>query len=315
MRARLYRGRYYATWTEAGKTVRQALHTADRAEAERRLADLISAYGRPGHTVADIVEAYIIDKEHTAGADRARYAWKALAPTFGNLRPDQIDRALCRRYVATRPVQRGTVIRELIVLRAALRWQDRNTPAVIELPAAPPPRDRHLTREEYRRLLDAAVTPHVRLFIVLALATAGRASALLDLTWDRVDFVRGVIRLADDSERRRKGRATVPMTDTARRALEEAQRAALSDYVIEYAGGPVGSIKKAFWRTARKADLDDVSPHVLRHTAAVWMVEAGVALELVGQYLGHTSPSVTYRVYARYQPDFMREAARALEVR
>ena len=206
----------------------------------------------------------------------------------------------------------ATIRKEPEVLRAALRWADPRTPAVFDLPPASRPRERSLTRDEYDRLLAAAETPHLRLFVILALATAGRARAILDLTWDRVDFQRGLIRLADGTARR-KGRATVPMTETARDALLEAHKAARTPWVIEYADRPVASIKKAFRRTALKAGLRDVSPHVLRHTAAVWMAEAGRPMAEIAQYLGHEDDRITQRVYARYSPDYLRQAVAALE--
>jgi integrase len=170
-----------------------------------------------------------------------------------------------------------------------------------------------LTREEYRALRDAASEPHIRLFIILAYSTAGRASAVLELTWDRVDFRRGLAQLATMDDHGNKGRALVPMTDSLRTALEKAKEAALSDYVIEYAGRRVRSVRKGFQTACAKAGLADVSPHVLRHTAAVHMAEAGVPMSEIGQYLGHTSERVTFRVYARYSPDHLRRAASHLE--
>lgn len=313
MRAKLYRGLYYAIWTEAGRTRRASLHTADRDRAERNLIDLKKALAGKTETVADIMEAYLADRDGIATApERLRYAWKALQGTFGHLRPDQIDRFLCRHYAATRGAKAGTVIKELTVLRAGLRWQNKQTPAQIEIPSGDAPKDRYLTRDEYARLLHAASSPHVRLFLVLGVATAGRASALVELTWNRIDFIRGQINLGPDVGRK-KERATVPMNATARAALLEAQKSALSPYVIEYAGKRVASIKKAFQRTARKAGMPDVTPHVLRHTAAVWMVEAGVSMDMVAQYLGHSDSRITSRVYGRFQPEFMADAARALE--
>lgn len=313
MRAKLYRGRYYAIWVEGGRTVRASLHTKDKDEAERNLADLKKALAGKTETVSDIMTAYLADRDGIATApERLRYAWKALQGTFGHLRPDQIDRFLCRRYAATRGAAVGTVIKELTVLRAGLRWQNKHTPAQIEIPSGDPPRERYLTRDEYAKLLVAAASPHMRLFVVLALSTAGRASAILGLTWDRIDFTRSHINLGPDIGRR-KGRATVPMNAMARAALLEAQKSALSPYVIEYAGKRVASIKKAFQRTARKAGMPDVTPHVLRHTAAVWMVEAGVSMDMVAQYLGHSDSRITSRVYGRFQPDFMADAAKALE--
>jgi hypothetical protein len=42
------------------------------------------------------------------------------------------------------------------------------------------------------------------------------------------------------------------------------------------------------------------------------MVENGVPLVEVGQYLGHTDFKVTYRIYARFSPGYLAKAAAAL---
>ena len=308
-----YKGRWYAIWNDDG-TKRASLRTTDRAEAKRAFADFLKRWNAPGETIADIMQAYLADKKQTvADYQRLENAWKALQPEFGTLRPDQIDRPSSRKYSTIRGASPGTVRRELAVLRAAVRWFDPQCPAVFELPAPPPPRERHLSRAEYDRLVGAARrTPHVYLFTILALATAARATAILELPWNRVDLGRGIIRLGSGS--RLKGRATVPITDRARQALEEAREVALTPFVIEYGGKRVGRIRKAFMRAVARAGLGtDVTPHVLRHTAAVWMAEAGTPMAEIAQYLGHSSPDVTYRVYARYSPSYLRGAAAALE--
>jgi integrase len=51
---------------------------------------------------------------------------------------------------------------------------------------------------------------------------------------------------------------------------------------------------------------------VLRHTAAVWMAEAGIPMAEIAQYLGHSDDRITSRVYARYGPDHLRKAAAAI---
>ena len=132
---------------------------------------------------------------------------------------------------------------------------------MIELPSLPPPRERYLTREEARRLIANAEAPHVKLFIVLALTTAGRKEAILELTWDRVDFDRGIIRLGL-GERRAKGRATVPMHDLARPMLLEMRRAAITDHVVEWGGRRLHSIRKGFAQACKRAQLRGVTPHV-----------------------------------------------------
>lgn len=312
MRLQLYRGIWAATGRTNGKQWRTSLGTKDRATAERRFRDL--KFERPGETIGDFVAGYLAEKADRRSAPAMGYAWKALAPTFASLRPDQITRALCKTYAASRRkagVTNGTIIKELGVLKAALGWANKGAGAVFEMPEAPPPRERHITLAEFNALLDACKLPHIKLFCLLGWYTAGRASAIFDLTWDRVDFERGQIRLAK-GQGRQKGRATVPMADRLRTALLEAREARTSDYVVEWGGQKVGSVARAFRAACVEAGLDDVSPHVLRHSAAVRMVENGVSLAEVGQYLGHSDLKVTYRVYARFTPGHLAKAAKAL---
>jgi integrase len=312
MRVKLYRGWWYAVWRDGGETKRRALRTQDRDAALRALADFQRAIALPTDTVAGIWAAYQVERPR----DRAKWAWGRLAESFAHLRPDQVTPALCRTYATQRRAQGagdGTIHTELTFLRAALNWHRPTAGAVVDLPAKPPPNSRHLTRAEYIRLLGATTTPHVRLFLVLALSTAGRMGAILDLTWDRVDFAQRTIRLADGPQTT-KGRATVPMTDGARRELLAAHAARTSRYVIEYGGEKVGKLRKAFDRAAKAAGLGWVTPHALRHTAAVWMAEAGVPMAEIAQVMGHTSEKITFRVYARFSPTYLRRAVGALEV-
>jgi integrase len=254
-------------------------------------------------------------------AQRIADAWKRLAPTFGPLGPHHITEGLCRQYIAERRqvASDGTIHVELGYLRSAMRFarvrrQWITVEPYIPLPQKPPPKDHHLTRDEARRLVAACSAFHIRLFVVLALSTAARVGALLDLTWDRVDFVRRKIVLANPERAATpKGRAIVPMNDMAFQALEEAHQAAITGHVIEWAGKRVASIKKGVARASDRAGLD-ASPHVLRHTAAVWMAEAGVPMEEISQYLGHRDVATTRRIYARFSPDYLRHAARALEL-
>ncbi len=68
-------------------------------------------------------------------------------------------------------------------------------------PPKPAPKDRYLTRAEIDQLLAAPAEPHIRLAILLMLSTAARVTAILELTWDRVDLDRGQIDLAQVIDR------------------------------------------------------------------------------------------------------------------
>jgi hypothetical protein len=105
------------------------------------------------------------------------------------------------------------------------------------------------------------------------------------------------------------------MLRTAKAALREAQAGALSEYVIEWAGKRVKSLKRGI-KTARvEARITKtVSPHILRHSAAVHMAEDGRTMEEIQQFLGHSDINVTRKIYARFSPDYLKEAAEALEI-
>lgn len=226
-----------------------------------------------------------------------------------------VDQDDCRAYYRARKregMSDSTVKTELEFLRACLRFKYGKDAPKLWMPPASKPRDRYLTKEEAKALLASIDTPHVRLFVELALATGARMSAILDLTWDRVDLKRGTADLNPAGRHQtNKRRTVVPLNERAMKALEEARKGAMTDYVIEYAGQPVKSVKKAIAAAGRRSGIP-VSPHVFRHTAGVWMAEANMPMQKIAQYLGHTSTRITEQVYARYSPSYQRDAADAL---
>jgi integrase len=320
-------GRKVVTWWEGRKRkrfrFRKNISQADlSAELNQFIKSRERLLDREAETIASLFAKYLRDREIDGKPiEKQRHSWKALKPMFGHLAPDDVDKTLCRAFAASRAAagrSDGTSWTDLSVLRASLKW-GRDAKLIssapkVWLPPQPKPKDRHLTRDEAEKLLAEAKTPHIRLFILLALGTAGRASSLLELTWDRVDFGRGQIDLRTAEQNRIKRRAIVPMNATLRAALSEAQTGSLTPYVIEWAGERVRSIKRAFSKAAKRAGLDDVTPHTLRHTAAVWMAEAGESMPAIAQYLGHADSRTTERVYARFSPDYLRRASAALEM-
>ena len=138
-----------------------------------------------------------------------------------------------------------------------------------------------------------------------------------------MDFDGGYINLRTTETGPRKGRAVVPMNPTLRAALSAAKATALTDNVIEWAGSPVKSIKTGFNHAVIDAGFfvvrergtikPTISPHTLRHTAAVHMAAAGRPMSKISQYLGHSSTAVTERVYARYAPEHLQEESAVLD--
>ena len=317
-RLKRYRGQWAAVRSVNGQTQRRSLRTADPEEAKRQFADFVKP--QLGETVAEIVEAYLADKDKTAIRNAGmRDAWRNSKPFFGHLRPDQVTREVCRGYVSHRRElgrKDATIRKEIEVVRAGLNFFKKGTQAVFELPPQPPAKERYLEPDEARKLSRAAKDyPHIRAFIVLSLSTGARKSALLELTWDRVDLKRRIISfpLGEASDAQRKNRAKVPMTRRAYRYLRVLQASATCPHVIEWGGHRVQSVKKGFQGAVQRAGLADVTPHTLRHTAASWMAMKGVRMFDISKFLGHSDTRVTERRYAHLSPDHLREAAKALD--
>jgi integrase len=321
-------GRKVVTWWEGNRRRRYRFRAGiTQAELNTELNRFIKSreklLGREPKTVGEIFDAYIRDRE-IDGKPTGKHtvSWKALRPYFAHMSPSDIDKKACRDFQDARTRagrSLGTSWTDLSVLRACLNWAGKSNviqvAPFIWLPTPPKPKERHLTRDEAEQLLANAQAMHLRMFIRLALATAGRASAILELEWPRVDFQRGQIDLRTAEQNRIKRRAIVPMNDTLRAALLEAQAGALTGYVIEWGGQRVRSVKRAFAQACKRAGLTDVSPHTLRHTAAVWMAEAGESMAVIAQYLGHSDSRITERVYARFSPDYLKRASQALDMR
>lgn len=258
-----------------------------------------------------------------------KHTWKALERRFGPMEADAITIADCRAHIEERRAARnkhlpngagdGTIHTELGHLRMVLLWAKKhkmidNVPA-IERPAKPEAKDSYLTREEVKGLVEAAKTPHIELAIRLLIGTGARIEAALQLTWDRVDFNRGMIQLRNPFDKaKRKGRATVPMNDALQLYLKVAKQAALTPFVIEWAGEPVKSIKRGLKSAGAAIKRPDVSPHMLRHSAAVWLAEDGHSMWEISQFLGHNDIKTTTRTYAKFSPTHLRKLADSLSV-
>lgn len=315
MRLRLIKGWWYVVFRDGrGKPKRVSLRTQNKDEADRQLANF--QRGPSGETVKEIFAVYQADKANSGASERIEMAWKALAPHFGQYRPDQVDRARCRAYTERRITQGkrpGTIRKELGTLRAALRYNNKNTPAIIEMPEDSKPREVWLTKPEFNKLHEAVKSTHVKLFLTLARHTAARKEAILSLEWDQIDINPENPQINFGANVGNKGRAIVPINGTLMIALEEARKGRTTDYVIEYGGDRVKSIRKGFDTAKVKAGLPHITPHDVRRSAARWMVERGVSMEEVSQYLGHSTTEVTRRVYARFSPGYLAKAAEALE--
>lgn len=330
---------------QRGRSRRRSTGTADMDEAKRFLGRFLlleQQSAAPGSdlTIGDlwsVYEAKHIEKS-VASDETLRSCWKNLSAHFAMLpvsgvSQDTVDSYELKRTkgVIGRPSQQSTIRRELGALKACLNWcadpkrrllaADQVPP--FDLPPEGDPNDRWLKPEEIARLMDAARSPEARAqgrmagrmgrgerFLWLGLETAARSEAIRELTWDRVDLETWTIDYnVPGRKRTKKRRAIVPVSQALRGPLTQMYEERLADdgYVLDNPA-PVWKLIK---RIAARAKVADVSPHVLRHTAATHMARRGVPLWLVAKILGNTLGMVE-RVYAKHCPDDLRTAVDAI---
>jgi integrase len=213
----------------------------------------------------------------------------------------------------------STINRRRQVLVAALNHAKKNgaLSVVPYVPMLPTPvrKERWLSRDEAAWMIRAgrrAKLWYLVLFIRLGLYTAARATAILQLTWDRVDLDMGRIDFRVEGEvETKKKRPNAPINFMLLRALRAARKKTNSQYVIVYRGGPIGLIRKSFIDIAKKAKVKNASPHTLKHTAITWMLRRGLSPWQVSG-ITNTSVATILRVYGHHVQDDLREAVNAV---
>jgi integrase len=227
------------------------------------------------------------------------------------------------------------------VLKDALRKGivQRNVCDLVTTPRVPRHEIRPLTPEEADKVLRAAVGVRLEALYVLALTTGMRQGELLGLRWRDVDLeaevlsvrvtlqkVAGRYTLAEPKTTR--GRRRIPLVPEAVAALR-AHRARQSEERLrvgqawrgldlvfcDETGEPLNGIsvlRYSFYPLLKRAGVEKVRFHDLRHTTATLLLREGVHPKIVAELLGHATISITLDTYSHVLPDMMRRATAAM---
>ncbi|WP_162244576.1 site-specific integrase [Afipia sp. Root123D2] len=219
-------------------------------------------------------------------------------------------KAVLRKH-STRIGADGTIRRELNVLGTAARFtlkrrfiKPEDMPS-LEVPAEPPGRIHHLTRDELKRVFKSA-TGSLRDFISIAYYTGARRAAVEGLRWDQVDLEHGHINFlpADATplqRKSRKRRPIVPIDPQLRPTLERLRiRKNDWDFVL-----PPIVYADAFRRHMTALGMPGKRyPHILRHTRATHLLQDGISIYNVARLLGD-NPMTVERVYGHHSSEFL----------
>lgn len=172
-----------------------------------------------------------------------------------------------------------------------------------------------LSVAEVSQLLGAIKQPKYRVLFTTLYATGLRIGEACQLQTGDIDAERRVIEV-----RRGKGGKPrlVPLSDQLLRMLRaywQHERPAQPWLFASRSGGPMGrsTASEVLRQAARQAGIDKkATPHVLRHSFATHLLEAGTELRVIQVLLGHASIKSTTR-YAQVSTKLLTNTANLLE--
>lgn len=237
-------------------------------------------------------------REHTA----VTYMW-ALGRWFRWLRERAPSHALAQEFIDELEVHGSSPNTVNVYANAIKRWYKwKGEELKLDAPGIHIGEPTYITMVELELVIKESKTVLERVLVVVLFDTAARISELLglelkDINWDssliRITLKGGRIADANVSER---GMAV--LKEWLKRRQSKSKRVFMDvDYLTA-----LNAVKKAGKRAGVR-----LTPHMLRHSKAIWMLEQGVEPHIVQQHLRHTNIGTTLNVYGRFKPMALKE--------
>ena len=316
------------------------LDTGDYVEpSKERVEDFLRQWLR------DYAETHV--RQRTLEGYRLRLEHHVM-PTLGNVEVDKLnarqvqslESALLRKGLSA-----TTVLNVHRVLSQALRWGvrmgrlSRNVAEAVEPPHPSRYEATVLDWDDVNNFLDAARHSRYYPLFLTAILTGLRRSEMLALRWQDVDLdnatlsvIRGLVKLQGGKvviAPPKSGKARVvhlpqsvvfclkELREVQESIAEALRQPFLKDRLIfcQSDGKPLtpNLVSRTFREIARKAGLDGVRFHDLRHTHASLMLAEGVHLKVVSERLGHATIGITGDLYSHVMPSLQRDAIEKID--
>lgn len=276
------------------------------------------------------LEELVVNHVNPHNGMRKRSHWrdlqfyKRIGPRFGHLKLKEINRKDVQVFhnglVTHECLAPATADHHVVYLRRllnlAIQWDllDSNPLKGISLMKVDNKKERYLSDDEARQLVDVLMTDlafGASYLLLFLLSTGARLNEAMQAKWDQIDMEKGVWRIPATNSKSKKMR-TVPLNDSAMWVLDQlwTRNEHPHLFVNKRTRKPFVTITRAWYRLRKKAGIEGLRIHDLRHSFASFLVNGGRSLYEVQQILGHSDPKVTMR-YAHLSAAVLREAANA----
>lgn len=268
-------------------------------------------YGvRPSRTFEQAAAKFVIENQHKRSIHDDCGRLKGLMPWIGQLPLDKIHMGSLQPWIEHRRkegVSAGTINHGLQIVRrivnlAAGEWVDEHgltwmqTPPRIQfLPNSNKRQPFPLSWEEQTQLF-RELPEHLERMALFAVNTGCRDAEICALRWDYEVLVPELgtsVFIIPGSGVKNGDDRLVVLNDVAR-SVVKAYRGCHSTHVFTYKGRPLARMLNSAWKKARKrANLEAVRVHDLKHTYGRRLRAAGVSFEDRQDLLGHRSGKIT----------------------
>jgi integrase len=254
----------------------------------------------PGfRTIGDLIDHYLEITDTANINESERYRLKTLNKGLGRVPIDQLKGSDLARYrdLRLKKIKPATLVRELSVLRRVVRiaqseWDvDINSEPFtrLRIPNQRSARERRLQTGEYERLIAAcksARTPWLLPAVQLAIETGMRRSELLNARHEHVS--NGLLLIP----KTKTGVArTIPLTSKAQSLIYKLPRSICGRIILL----TPNALRLAWGRTTKRAGIEDLHFHDLRHEATSRLFEKGLNPVEVATITGHKDTRMLMR--------------------
>lgn len=265
------------------------------------------------HTVGDLLRRYCDTVTPTKrGAEPERYRLRTLLGhglaqvPLNMLSPTAITQYRDDRLKIVQP---SSVRRELAILQHCIELARKewgiplasNPVRQITLPGTAKARDRRLETNEGAALTSALAGTsawYLRPLIALAIETGMRRGELLSIRWRDFDMTAPTIRILKTKNGHPR---TIPLTPKAVEILASLERRDERVFPVTS-----NAVRLAWERLRKRAGLEDLRLHDLRHEAVSRFFEYGLTIPEVALISGHRDPRMLSR-YTHLRPEKVAE--------
>ena len=311
---------YYTDWKGVRKQKKKR-GFEKKKDAHAYEADFIAkSQQKPQMTLRTLSEEFLTDYKVRRSANSYKLAETNtrlhILPDLGNLSIEDITPLTIRTWqnkLKESGKAAGTVNSINMTLKTMLGYAVRfyglspNPFDGIEPLKQPEPKKEFIEHPTWLQLYAVMVNKHDRAIFSLLYWSGMRVGEVQGLSLKDINFDTNTVNINKQYSSDRK-EITELKTRGSRRVITipDLCMDVVKDYITSYIEPPMypfaiktaRGLNEKLERYCAKAEIDRISVHVLRHSHASLLIKEGAAVNLISERLGHTTPSVTLRVYA-----------------